>query len=326
MTSSGPVKEMASVSSTNAESARDAARRPRRPARKAWRLHYSRRIQLWGVSFVLPTLLFFAVFKYGPMVWAVELSFTSYDMVSSPRGIGLENFESLAADPIFRQSLFNTIVYIAGSTALITLVGLALALAINTAVPGARYCMSAMFLTNLMPILAVCLVWRFLLHPYGLVNQLLAPFGVDRVDWLTDSATAMPAIIFVTVWRFAPYFMVVFLAGLLAIPDDYYEAAQLDGANAARRFWHVTLPLLAPMIFFVVVVSALLSARIFLMPYIITGGGPGNATRVLSMLIYETGFSYMKMGRAAAISVVLFTIMMVFTFLQMRIFMNREQV
>ena len=169
------------------ESARDAARRPRRPARRAWRLHYSRRIQLWGVSFVLPTLLFFAVFKYGPMVWAVELSFTSYDMVSPPRGIGLENFESLAADPIFRESLFNTIVYIAGSTALITLVGLALALAINTAVPGARYCMSAMFLTNLMPILAVCLVWRFLLHPYGLVNQLLAPFGVDRVDWLTDS-------------------------------------------------------------------------------------------------------------------------------------------
>jgi ABC-type sugar transport system permease subunit len=260
------------------------------------------------------------------MVWAIELSFTSYDMVSPPRSLGLENFESLAADPIFRESLLNTIVYIGGSTVLITLVGLALALAINTAVPGARYCMSAMFLTNLMPILAVCLVWRFLLHPYGLVNQLLEPFGVGRVDWLTDARTAMPAIIFVTVWRFAPYFMVVFLAGLLAIPDDYYEAAQLDGANAARRFWHVTLPLLAPMIFFVIVISALLSARIFLMPYIITGGGPGNATRVLSMLIYETGFSYMKMGRAAAISVVLFTIMMVFTFLQMRIFMSREQV
>jgi ABC-type sugar transport system permease subunit len=314
---------MARLNTISQASLRDGVRR-QVPTRR-WRLHYRRRIQLWGVSFVLPTLLFFAVFKYGPMVWAVELSFTSYDMVSPPRSLGLENFESLAADPIFRQSLFNTIVYIAGSTALITLVGLALALAINSAVPGARYCMSAMFLTNLMPILAVCLVWRFLLHPYGLVNQLLASFGVGRVDWLTDQRTAMPAIIFVTMWRFAPYFMVVFLAGLLAIPDDYYEAAQLDGANAAHRFWHVTLPLLAPMIFFVIVVSALLSARIFLMPYIITGGGPGNATRVLSMLIYETGFSYMKMGRAAAISVVLFAIMMVFTFVQMRIFMRREQ-
>lgn len=186
--------------------------------------------------------------------------------------------------------------------------------------------MTAIFLTNLMPIIAVCLVWRFLLHPHGLITQLLSPFGLDRVDWLTSSWTAMPSIIFVTVWRFAPYFMVVFLAGLLAIPDDYYEAAHLDGASAWRRFWHITVPLLSPIIFFVVVVSALLSARIFLMPYIITGGGPGNSTRVLSMLIYETGFSYMKMGRAAAISVVLFAIMLVFTSLQMKLFMRNEQV
>jgi multiple sugar transport system permease protein len=183
-----------------------------------------------------------------------------------------------------------------------------------------------MFLTNLMPIIAVCLVWRFLLHPYGLVNQLLQPLGFGRIDWLTSSSTAMPAIIMVTVWRFAPYFMVIFLAALLALPEDYYEAAELDGAGAIRRFIHITLPLLMPTIFFVVVVSALLCARIFLMPYLITGGGPGNATRVLSMLIYETGFSYLKMGQAAAISVVLFTIMMVFTGLQIRLFARSEQV
>jgi multiple sugar transport system permease protein len=186
--------------------------------------------------------------------------------------------------------------------------------------------MMAMFLTNLMPVIAVCLVWRFLLHPYGLVNQLLSTLGAGRIDWLTGSWTAMPSIILVTVWRFAPYFMVVFLAGLLAIPEDYYEAAHIDGATALQRFRHITLPLLMPIAFFVVVVSALLSARIFLMPFIITGGGPGNATRVLSMLIYETGFSYLKMGRAAAISAVLFAIMMIFTALQMRFYMSREQV
>jgi multiple sugar transport system permease protein len=295
-------------------------------ARRFWRLDFSNRIQLWGVGFVLPTVIFFAVFKYGPMVWALGLSFTSYDMVSTPAFVGLENYRGLLADPIFRETLINTLVYIGGSTVLITLVGLALALAINTRVPGARACMMAMFLTNLMPIIAVCLVWRFLLHPYGLVNQLLQPLGVGRIDWLTNSWTAMPAIIAVTVWRFAPYFMVVFLAGLLAIPNDYYEAAHLDGAGPLRRFWHVTLPLLMPIVFFVVVVSALLSARIFLMPFIITGGGPGNATRVLSMLIYETGFSYLKMGRAAAISAVLFAIMLVFTSLQMRFYMGREEV
>lgn len=304
-----------------------AARDFSRPAgRRFWRLHFQRRITLWGIAFVAPALLFFAVFKFGPMIWAIELSFTSYDMVSAPTFIGLDNYRKLAGDPVFLASLTNTLVYIAGSTVLITVVSLALAMAINTQVPGARYCMMAMFLTNLMPIIAVCLVWRFLLHPFGLLTQLLAPFGVDRVDWLTDTRTAMPAIIAVTTWRFAPYFMVVFLAGLLAIPKDYYEAAEIDGATARHRFVHVTLPLLMPTIFFVVVISALLSARIFLMPYIMTGGGPGNATRVLSMLIYETGFSYLKMGEAAAISVVLFAIMLFFTMGQMRLFMRGERV
>jgi ABC-type sugar transport system permease subunit len=289
-----------------------------------WRIRFHQRVQLWGIGFVLPTILFFVVFKFGPMLWAVGLSFMSYDMMSAPTFIGLENYRSLIANPVFRDSLFNTLVYIGASTTLITLVGLGLAVAINTRVPGARYYMVGMFLTNLIPIIVVCLIWRFLLHPHGLMTQLLHPFGIQRVDWLTDSWLALPSIIFVTVWRFAPYFMVVFLAGLLAIPQDYYEAARMDGANALSRFFHITLPLLAPTIFFVVVVSALLSARIFLMPYFMTGGGPGNATRVLSMLIFETGFSYLKMGQAAAISVVLFAIMLVFTFGQMRLFERGE--
>jgi multiple sugar transport system permease protein len=295
-----------------------------RAKRRPW-LTYRRRTQAWGIVFVAPTILFFLVFKYGPMLWAMWLSFTSYDMVGAPRLIGLANYHSLIHDPIFIQALTNTLVYVTGSTILIALVGLGLAMALNTGVPGARHCMSCMFLTNLMPIIAVCLVWRFLFHPHGLVNQMLRPFGFGRIDWLTDSATAMPAIILVTVWRFAPYFMVVFLAGLLAIPNEYYEAAQIDGASRLRRFRYVTLPLLAPTMFFVIVVAALLCARIFLMPFIITGGGPGGATRVLSMLIYETGFSYMKMGKAAAISVILFAIVMVFTVIQMRLFTKGEQ-
>ncbi len=297
-----------------------------RRRRRFWQIPYSRRLQLWGVGFVLPSLLFFLMFKYGPMIWAIELSFTSYDMVSVPRFVGLENYRWLWTDPIFWKALSNTLVYIVGSTALITVVGLALALAIHAGPWGSRQAMGAMFLTNLMPIIAVALVWKFLLHPHGVITQLLHPFGIYSVNWLTSSQTAMASIIGITVWRFAPYFMVVFLAALLAIPRDYYEAAQLDGANAVRRFVSITLPLLMPTMFFVVVISALLSARIFLLPYIVTGGGPGHETRVLSMLIYETGFSYMKMGQAAAISVVLFAIMLVFTILQMRLFMGREKV
>jgi len=288
-------------------------------------ISYRWRIRLWGMAFVAPTIAYFLVFKYGPMLWAMGLSFTSYDMMKPPRWVGLENYASIVRDPIFRAALLNTLVYIAGSTVFITLVALGLALAINTRGRGRRVCMSGMFLTNIMPILAVCLVWRFLFHPHGLVNQLLSPLGFGRIDWLTDSTLAMPAIILATVWRFAPYFMVVFLAGLLSIPPEYYEAAEIDGANALRRFRHLTLPLLMPVTFFVIVVAALLSARIFLMPFIITGGGPGNATRVLSMLIYETGFSYLKMGRAAAISVVLFAILMVLTVIQMKLFTRGEE-
>lgn len=292
--------------------------------RKRLGVGYRARIQAWGVGFVVPAILFFMVFKYGPMAWAIWLGFTSYDMVNQPRFVGLENFVGLVQDPVFIQALNNTLFYIAGSTLLVTVVALALALAINTRVPGARFCMSGMFLTNIMPIIAVCLVWRFLLHPHGLVNQLLAPFGFGRIDWLTDETKAMPAIIMVTVWRFAPYFMVVFVAALVAIPAEYYEAAAIDGARRWNRFRYVTLPLIMPQMFFVVVVSALLAARIFLMPFLITGGGPGGATRVLSMLVYETGFSYMKMGRAAAISMALFGIAMVFTVMQMRLFMKGE--
>src|SRR5260221_3938910 len=190
-------------------------------ARRFWQIQHRQRIRLWSIAFVLQTLLSFAVFKYGPMLWAIELSLNSYDMVSAPHFVGLDNYRALAADPIFRETLINTFVYIAGSTVLTTIIGLSLALAINTGIPGARYCMTAMFLTNLMPIIAVCLVWRFLLHPYGLVNQILQPLGFGRIDWLTSSSTAMPAIIMVTVWRFGAYFLGVFFVALLAFSGDY---------------------------------------------------------------------------------------------------------
>lgn len=296
------------------------------PARRRRRSSLTKRRERWGLYFVLPALLFFSALKFGPMFWAIWLSFTSYDMVSTPTFIGLENYFDLASDPVFRVSLLNTLFYIGSSIFLITAVALGLALAINTRVAGARQCMTAMFLTSLMPIIAVCLVWKFLLHPYGPITQLLEPFGVARVNWLTNSATAMPSIILVTVWRFAPYFMIVFLAGLLSIPGDLYEAAHLDGASSFQRFRLITLPLLAPVLLFVVVVSGLLCARVFLLPYVLTGGGPGHATRVLSMLIYDTGFSYMRMGRAAAVSVILFGIMMLFTTLQMRLFLRGERI
>ena len=286
---------------------------------------YHQRIKLWGWLFVAPTIVFFIIFKYGPMLFSFWLSFSSYDMVSKPRFIGLYNYESLFNDPLFIQALKNTLLYIAFSTSAITVVAFALALLVNVGIRGSRHFMSTIFLTNILPVIACCYIWRFLFHPDALVNQLLSPFGFGRIQWLTEPTMAMLALVIVTVWRFAPYFMVVYLAGLVAIPKDYYEAASLDGANALARLLHITLPSMRPVIFFVIVVSGLLSARIFLFAYLITQGGPSGATTVLSMLIYDTGFSYLKMGRAAAMSVILFLIVMFFTVMQMRIFMRSEE-
>ena len=303
-----------------------------RGCRHLWRLSYYNRIRLWGGLFVAPALSIFLVFKYTPMAWAMWLSLSSYDLLTPPRFIGLSTYESLANDTLFAQALANTLTYVIGSTIPIWILALLLALVFASRNQYAvwsrvwsNFLVSALFLTNVMPVLVAAVVWKFLYHPTGLINQILGQFGVARIDWLADERTAMPAMILVTVWRFAPYFMLVFLAGLLAIPRDYYEAAALDGAGVWQQFRNITLPLLAPVMAFVVVVSVLLTARIFLMPFVMTQGGPGGATRVLAMYIYENGFTYLKMGRAAAASVVLFAIVLLFTTLQLRLFKEAEE-
>ena len=301
-------------------------------ARRMWRLSYWNRIRLWGGVFVAPALTIFVIFKYIPMAWAMWLSLSSYDLLTPPRFIGLGNYEGLARDTLFAQALGNTFTYVIGSTIPIWIVGLLLALAfasLNQYAVWSRvwstFFMSALLLTNVMPVLVAAVVWKFLYHPAGLINQFLGQFGVGRIDWLADEHTAMPAMILVTVWRFAPYFMLVFLAGLLAIPREYYEAAALDGAGVLQQLRTITLPLLAPVMCFVIVVSVLLTARIFLMPFVMTQGGPGGATRVLAMYIYENGFTYLKMGRAAAASVILFVIVLLFTALQLRLFKEADE-
>jgi len=303
-----------------------------RGGRQMWRLSYANGIRLWGGLFVAPAVTIFVIFKYIPMAWAMWLSLSSYDLLTPPRFIGLDNYEGLAKDALFTQALENTFTYVIGSTIPIWIVGLLLALVFASrnqysvwSRVWSNFFMSALFLTNVMPVLVAAVVWKFLYHPAGLINEILRQLGVARIDWLTDQHTAMPAMILVTVWRFAPYFMLVFLAGLLAIPRDYYEAAALDGAGVRQQFRSITLPSLAPVMGFVIVVSVLLTARIFLMPFVMTQGGPGGATRVLAMYIYENGFTYLKMGRAAAASVILFAIVLLFTALQLRLFKEAEE-
>ncbi len=179
-------------------------------------------------------------------------------------------------------------------------------------------------LAVVMPAVVNAVVWTFMYHQDGVVNTILSWFGVDPIPWLRSSTWALWAVIIIGIWRATPYYMVIFLAGLQAIPHEYYEAAQIDGADGWRQFRHITLPLLRPTTLLVMVMSVIVAMKVFAVPLIMTGGGPADATRVLPLFIYQTAFEFFKMGRAAAMSVFLFAAVMVFTLFQIRLFSRGE--
>jgi ABC-type sugar transport system permease subunit len=167
--------------------------------------------------------------------------------------------------------------------------------------------------------IVVAMVWKFMYHPHGLVNTILEIFGVGRINWLSTEETALASLIAIGIWRGIPLFGVIYLAGLQAIPKDYYEAAMMDGAGPIQRFIHITIPLLLPTILFVMVISLLSAVKVFLNPLVMTGGGPNGTTKVLPYFIYQTGFAYFRMGEAAAASTVLFVLVFILTLILLRL-------
>jgi len=280
--------------------------------------------QRWtGFLFVLPALLHLAVFKFYPMAQALLLSFFRYDLLNPPRFAGLANYRTLYENPLFHQSLGVSVKYTLGVAVPEWFLALGLALLLNRAMPGRGVIRLAYFLPIAMSQIVVALVWKFLYHPYGLVNGLLGVVGVGRINWLSEEATALPALMAIGVWRGAPLFSVVYLAGLQAIPSEYYEASTMDGAGPWQRFRYITLPLLRPTGLFVIVVSLLMAMKFFTNPLVMTEGGPNGTTRVLPYFIYETGFAFFRMGEAAAASSALFALALLFTLVQFRL-LRRE--
>jgi ABC-type sugar transport system permease subunit len=272
-----------------------------------------------GLLFVLPALLHLALFKFYPMAQAFWLSFFKYDLLNPPIPVGLANYRALFDNPLFHQSLGVSVKYTLGVAVPEWFLALGLALLLNRSMPGRGVIRLAYFLPIAMSQIVVALVWKFLYHPYGLVNGLLALVRIGRVNWLSEEATALPALAAIGVWRGVPLFAVVYLAGLQAIPSEYYEASTIDGAGSWQRFRYITLPLLRPTILFVVVVSLLLAMKFFVNPLVMTEGGPNGTTRVLPYFIYETGFAFFRMGEAAAASVVLFVMAFLLTIVQFRL-------
>jgi multiple sugar transport system permease protein len=270
--------------------------------------------------FLSPSLIPLLAFTIGPMVASLGLSFLKWDLLRPPRLIGLDNFANVFADPDFQAAVGHTLVFIVGYLPLVYGGGLLLALALNQRLRGLSFFRAAYFLPVVTSWVVVALMWKWLLNPdSGMVNFALGLVGIKGPGWWTDPAWAMPSVILASVWKDLGFVMVILLAGLQAIPEDYYEAASVDGANRWARFRNITLPLLSPASFFVLVISLINSFQVFDQVWVMTNGGPAGASSVVVEQIVRHAFSYSQMGYASAMSWLLFVVILAVTAVQFRL-------
>jgi len=289
------------------------------------RLSLPARQAAFGYIIILPTLAILFVFRFLPMIQAFWISLTKYDLLRPPRFIGLANFVDLLHDPLFLDSARISLTYVVFSVLPVWPLSLGLAILFNRSLLLKNLLRSGVFMPVVMPAVVTAVVWMFMYHQNGVINTILEWFGLDPIPWLHSSSTALWAVILIGIWRATPYYMVIFLAGLQAIPSEYYEAAQIDGASDWNAFWQITLPLLKPTMLLVMVMSVIVAMKVFAVPLIMTGGGPAGSTRVLPLFIYQTAFEFFDMGRAAAMSMFLFVAVMLFSVIQIRLFTRGEE-
>jgi multiple sugar transport system permease protein len=281
---------------------------PPSPSLRRRRSRLARRNALIGWSFILPNFLGFALLTLVPILVLFYMSMTNWNVFGTANWVGLENFQRLVGDGSFRIALFNTLYYSVLHIPLTFVVALGLALLLNSKLRGVAFFRTAAFFPYITSIVAIAIVWNLLFSPdYGPINEILRAVGFENPPgWLTSSDWAMPAVVIVSTWRDMGYYMILFLAGLQTVPRELHEAARMDGANAIQRFFNVTMPSLRPTTFFVTVMLTINSFKIFDLILVMTEGGPGQSTLVLSQFIYTKGFEESQFGYASAASVALF--------------------
>ncbi len=291
---------------------------PRR-RRSVWR---EMRKQWSAYLFLAPVLILFAVFTIFSVGYAFYLSFHQWNILEPVKPyVGLANYERLLQDGQFGRAIVNTLVYTAASVPLTMGFGLLIALLLNTKIRARGFLRTLFYLPVITPLVIAAIVWKWVYNgDYGLLNYYLLQLGLiaEPLRWLSDPALAMPAVIITTVWKGVGFAMVVYLAGLQSIPEDYYDAAKIDGADGGRRLKDITLPLLTPTTLFLAVISVLGALQVFTEIYIMTSGGPLRSTTTIVYHIYTTAFRNFDMGYAAAMAFGLFAMMFVFTLVQLR--------
>ena len=305
------------------------ARRPRTRGRRAARTTIARREHVAGWGFAFPFLLLFVVFMAGPVLASFAMSFTDLRSADlrDPFGVnpvGLDNYVRLFGDDTFRQAALNTAYFVLVGVPLTMVLGLAAAVGLDAGITRFRtFFRVGYYLPVVTSIVAIAVVWRFVLEPdSGIVNTLLGYVGIEGPSWLTNPTTAMPALIVMTAWRNLGYLMVIFLAGLQAIPRDLYEAAAMDGSGAWSRFRHVTLPLMRPTLLFGGVITGIGYLQFFEEPFVMTKGGPLDSTLSMAFYTYKQ-FGFGNYSYAAAVSYVLFIAIVVLTLVQFRLLRSK---
>jgi multiple sugar transport system permease protein len=274
---------------------------------------------LWGFLFILPTYLGFAIFILGPVVAVAGMSFTKFDVLTGAEFTGLTNYVRLLTDERLRNVYTNTFVFTIFAVFFNVSIGLALAVLLNRRLPRLlrNFFRSVYFFPLLIAHTYVAVIWQFLYQrDTGVINYYLSLLGIAPISWLGSAAWVLPSVIIMDVWKNTGFAMIIFLAGLQNIPKDYYEAARLDGAKAVQLFLRITFPLLSPTIFFVLVIFMIGAIQVFDTIIVLTGGGPGDASKSVVIYIYEQAFQNFDLGYASTVAMTLFVIILIFTLLQ----------
>lgn len=263
--------------------------------------------------FILPALVGTAVFIIIPVICSFGLSFAKWDLLNPIQFVGLSNYKEIFTEPHFFKILINTIVFAVATSVFGVIIPLILACILNSKIRGAEFFKTAYFLPFITPMIVIGIIWEWIFDPnIGLLANVLHL----HINWLYDTHFAMPALIIVSVWKLIGYNMIIFLSSLSGISNSMFEAAKIDGANAFQTFKNVTIPLLSPTIFFVVIITAISSFQVFDLIYLMTQGGPLDSTNVLVYAIYKNAFEFFNVGKASAIAYVLFVIILVLTLIQ----------
>lgn len=266
-----------------------------------------------GWIFILPALIGTFIFIIIPVICSFGLSFTKWDLLNPIEFVGLNNYKLIFAEPLFIKILINTIVFAVATSIFGVIIPLILAAILNSKIRGAEFYKTAYFLPFITPMIVVGVVWEWIFDPnIGLLNKVLHM----NIQWLYDPHWAMPALILISVWKLIGYNMVIFLSGFASISESLFEAAKIDGANSFQTFKNVTVPLLSPTIFFVIIITAISSFQVFDLIYLMTQGGPLDSTNVLVYSIYKNAFEYFNIGKASAIAYVLFVVILILTLIQ----------